>query len=189
MTSLNRVRVALTGPAVTGPGVATHYVLGTMTSSDQSAIKAFWTDIAGQCPIGLAIDVPTSGEIIDDNTGDVTGLWSAGSGGTIHGAGATGYAQGVGARIVWDTNGVTSNRRVRGTTYIVPMLSSAWDPDGTMRAVVVTALEGAASTLRAALPSRLAILTRVTPVHSGTSHAVVSSRVPDTPSWLRSRRT
>lgn len=189
MTNLNRVRVALTGSGVTGPGVATHYVLGTMSSTEQSAIKAFWTDLAGQMPIGVSIDVPTSGEVIDDNNGDVVGLWSAGSGGTIHGAGATGYAQGVGARIVWETNGVTNNRRVRGSTYVVPLLSSAWDPDGTMRAVVVTAIEGAASTLRAALPSRLAILTRLTTVHSGTSHAVTSSRVPDTPSWLRSRRT
>lgn len=189
MTDVNRIRVSLTGSGVTGPGVATHYVLGTMTGSEQTAIKDFWTELAGQMPIGVSITVPTEGEIIDDNTGDVTGLWSAGSGGTIVGAGATGYAQGVGARIVWQTNGVTGNRRVRGSTYVVPLLSSAWEADGTMRSVVVTALEGAASSLRADLPDRLVILTRVTTTHSGTSHAVTGSNVPDTPSWLRSRRT
>lgn len=189
MTNVNRIRVGLTGSGVTGPGVATHYFLGTASSDNVTAFKTFWQAMAGQMPQGVTITVPNEGEVIDDNTGDLVSTWTAGTAQTFVGAGATGYAQGVGARIVWQTLGTTGNRRVRGTTFVVPLLSSAWDPDGTMRTVVVAALKDAGDALVDSLAEALVILTRQTPAHSGTSHAVTGVSVPDTPSWLRSRRT
>jgi len=190
VTNINRIRVSLTGPAVTGGGVATHYWLGTATATDVAAFKTFWTTLAGQCPVGLTATIPNEGEVLDDNDGTIVSSWSVGVPGSAVGAGATGYAQGVGARIVWQTAGLAGGRHVRGTTYVVPMLASAWESDGTMRGVVVDALLSAGTALTGALGAgRMVILTRRTADHSGTSHAVTGVVVPDKASWLRSRRT
>jgi len=188
MTTLVRVRVALGGTAVTGPGVSTFYSAGA-ASVIQPALKAFYTSLLSAFPIGLTITVPTAGETIDDNTGAINGAWAAGSGGTLTGAGAGNYPAGVGARIVWETAGITGGRRVRGSTYLVPLAGGSYDADGSIIAAGIVSFDAAASTLVTALGGEMVILSRVTSSHSGTSHAVTSSRTPDKVSWLRSRRT
>lgn len=189
MTSLNRIRVGLNGSAVTGPGVATHYWLGTAIATDVVAFRAFWFALSALMPTPMSITVPNEGEVIDDNTGEATGLWTADTSATFAGGVAGSYAKGVGARIVWQTLGLTGGRRVRGSTYVVPLASNKYDTDGTLTTAARDAIVDAAGDLRAALGTRLVILTRKTDEHSGTSHEVTDHNVPDTPSWLRSRRT
>ena len=189
MTSVNRIRVALGGTPVTGPGVATHYWLGTATNADIVAFVDFWFALSALMPSAMSITVPNEGDIIDDNTGAPTGIWTGTGGSTFAGGDTGSFAKGVGARIVWQTAGMTGSRRVRGSTFVVPLAGSKFQTDGTLTTAAVDAIVGAAGDLRAALPDRLVVLTRLTTAHSGTSHAVTDHSVPDTPSWLRSRRT
>lgn len=189
MTNVNRIRVSLAGTAVVGPGVATHYWLGTATPDDVVAVRAFWYACSALMPQGMSITVPNQGEIIDDNTGDLVGAWTESTSATFAGGLAQAYSKGVGARVVWPTNGTTGNRHVRGSTYVVPLAGTKFDLDGTLTTSAVTDLKAAADGLLDALQDRLVIVTRRTDEHSGTSHAVTSTLVPDTPSWLRSRRT
>lgn len=175
---------------MTGGGVATHYWLGAAATGDADAFVNFWFTLSAFMPTGVSITVPEQGEVIDDNTGDLVGTWNLPGESNVFTGGVNGtYAKGVGCRVTWLTAGTTGNRRVRGTTYIVPLASNSFDNDGTLLTTRVEAIKAAADALVGDLPDRLAIVTRVTPEHSGTSHAVTSTAVPDTPSWLRSRRT
>lgn len=189
MTTLNRMRVGLSGSAVVGPGVATHYWLGEALATDVVAFRAFWFALSAIMPTPLSITVPNVGETIDDNTGEMNGIWGASTPATFTGGLASAYSKGVGARVVWQTAGITGGRRVRGSTYVVPLAGSNFDTDGTLTSAAVAAITTAASDLMGELEDRLVILTRKTDEHSGTSHAVTGGNVPDTPTWLRSRRT
>lgn len=190
MTNVNRIRIVWSGAGVTGGGVSTHHWLGTAVASDVTAFKSFYIALTSQMPNTVTMTIPNGGEVIDDNTGDLVSTWTAGTGGTAVGAAATGYAQGVGARISWLTAGTTGNRRVRGTTFVVPTASAVFDTDGTLKTAVVNALDTAANTLLSDLGAgRMVIVTRQTPAHSGTSHAVTGAVTADTSTWLTTRRT
>ncbi len=190
MTTLERYRVAWTGTTVIGGGVSTFYTGAGQAAVFQPALKTFFTALKTICPTGTTWTVPTAGETIDDNTGEVNGTWSAGSGGGIFATNSTEYAMGVGARIVWETAGMTGGRRVRGSTYIVPLGSNQWENNGTLSAACLTSLFAAANTLRSSIPAEeMVVLTRLRSTTSGTSHGVLSAEVPDKVSWLRTRKT
>lgn len=140
-------------------------------------------------PSSLTWTIPTAGDTLDDNTGELNGAWTGGAGGTVSGTQGGSFAAGVGARVVWETAGITNGRRVRGSTFLCPLIGGAYDTDGTLIAATRTSLDNASSILTGGSTWTLVILTRLTPAHSGTSHDVVSSTVPDKVSWLRSRRT
>ena len=129
------------------------------------------------------------GEVLDDVTGDVVGVWSAGSGVIAPGGGAGPFAMGVGTRIVWGTNGITNGRRVRGSTYLVPIGSSGYENDGTITGGTLTAFQTAADNLRTALGGDFVIWRRPTASAVGGTSSVLSASVPDKVSWLRTRRT
>jgi hypothetical protein len=161
-----------------GDGVALH-----------SALKTFFTSCKSASPVGTTWNVVTGGELIESTTGALTGVWGGGIGGTIVSTTGSEYAAGVGCRIVWETDGITGNKRVRGSTYWVPIAANQYEPNGTIATGTISTLETAGQALITALDGDLVILTKPKPPRLGNHHEVKGCRVPDRVSWLRSRRT
>lgn len=178
------------GTGVVGGGVSTFYTSGSGATL-KTAAEAFFNAIKGHFPSpGNAWVVPSSGELVESTTSKVVGIWTAGTATSIGWTSSTpSYAAGVGARVVWETDTFVDGRKVRGSTFLVPLTSQFWDSGGTILDSAVTTLQNAAVAFRAAAP--LVIVTRPTTKggSDGGSAAVTSARVPDKVTWLKSRRT
>lgn len=189
MADLARLRVTLTGNPVTGPSVATFYNAQPGNVGFADAVEDFYTAIVGQFPFNLQFTIPSNGDIISTVTGDLTGSWNdPGTGGVVSTSGAANWTQGVGARIVWNTNGIFHGRRVRGATFCVPLWSGAYEGAGMLTSSTITSLQTAADALIADWPD-LCIFSRPVGGGAGEHNLVTSATVPDAVSWLRSRRT
>lgn len=178
----------LGGPPVTGPSVSTFYGDATQVGFP-AAVRAFYSSVAAYLPVGLTATVDSAGDILLDTDGSLQGTWSETSGSVVNGTDNNGWAQGVGGRVRWNTAGVRSGRRVRGTTFLVPigkdMLTGAGQLDDTMLAAWISA----GNTLRAAASSAMRIWSRPHQgLSDGSSHTVTGVFAPDEVSWLRSRR-
>lgn len=188
MASIVRLRVTLTGTPVTGGGLnVTHWAAG--STSAPAAMNAFWTACATFMPNGITISVPNTGDTINDATGQIDGVWTASGGGTITSSGgATSYAQGVGGRVYFFTDGITRGRRVRGEIFVVPVIASSYQSDGTLTSTISGALQTAATTLAGV--AAFGVYTRPQPgLSNGAFHDVLAGIGADNVTWLRSRRT
>lgn len=179
----------LSGGAVVGPGLATFYSTTSSGSGFPGAVKAFYDAIKAALPPDLTVTVPSTGDSIDSLTGDLVGAWSGTGGGSVVGTGSGQYALGVGLRIRWDTAGIVAGRRVRGSTFIVPVMSSTFTGSGALDDTVRGTFATAAGTLAASVPAALTIWSRPTATRAGAISQVTSASVPDKVAWLRSRRT
>lgn len=189
MTTMNRVSVAWQNwPGA--PGVTQLYVTGAITQPSVDSIRSFFQALVSLIPSGLTIQVPSSGDQIDDVTGRITGAWSvASTPAVVTGTASGNYAGNAGAVIHWLTTVVVNNRRLRGRTFIVPLSGGAtYDTGGSLAPATITTLTTAANGLVTALGVTLAIWHRPTNFSGGSSAAVTSVRVPDLAVSLRSRR-
>ena len=188
MANLARVRVSWTGAPVVGPGVSTLYM--DETGSGWSAdLVTFFGAIANRFPTGLTWTIPSSGDLIDVATGELSGTWSGESGGAVAASGGNGYVQGAGCSIEWQTAGIRNGRRVLGRTFLCPLDNGAWSTSGVLNGAVVTALNSALNAYLSANPWGR-IYSRPTATNpTGAMHDITSGGIPVTVSWLRSRRT
>lgn len=191
MASLNRIRVQWVGSAVTGGGISTFYTSGGDVLTFTNALKAFFGSFNGIFPSTMELKYSGTGETIESTTGAVTGAWAITPPANTIGAGGNNYAAGVGCRVVWNTSAITRRRRVRGSTYIVPCVNSAYDTSGTIDNASLALIQGAIPTLLAADGGSMRVYSRPLTLTSadGAAHAVVSGNAVDKVSWLRSRRT
>jgi hypothetical protein len=189
VATINRVRVVWSGSAVVGGGVSTFYFTGTGTGVN-TMVKNFFTGIQSLFPTTVSFTIPATGEQLDSSTGDTTGSWTDGVQSTLVGtATVQNYAAGVGARVTWFTNGRTNNRRVRGTTFLVPISTANYDTDGTLNSTAFAVIRDNAASLVSAASNSLVIWTRPNEEHAGALNSVLSSAAPDKTSWLRTRKT
>lgn len=187
MTNLARLRIDLTGAAVVGPSVMTLYQDAAATGLPAATVT--WLNaIKANLPPSLTLTVPGGGDTLDAATGALNGSWSDGGGGTVTGTGVGGFAIGVGARIVWGTSGIVGGRRVRGTTFLVPLMGGTFDSSGRMQPATVTSLNTPTQAFLTAMGSNLLIWSRPKGARAGTTHPVTSATVKTNPSTLRSRR-
>lgn len=187
MANLNRVRVELTGAAVTGGGVSTFYFLSGATGFTAD-LGDFWEVVASFMPDSCTVIVPNSGETIDLATGQPNGTWTDGTPESHTGSGGSNFFAGVGARAVWETLGYVNGRRVRGSTFLVPLRNGVAD-NGTIETSVLEDLQDAADALVAAQSGDFVVWTRAVGGSGGVATAVTNAVIPDVTSWLRSRRT
>lgn len=188
MTDLNRVRVAWQGwPG--SPGVSTFYIGGTVTQAQIDGIRAYFNSMAGSLPAGLTINVPASGDVIDDVSGLITSAWSvATTPTTVTGTGAGNYAGNAGAVQHWLTGSVINRRRVRGRTFLVPLVATAYDTAGSLSTTTISTMNAAGTALLTALGTGFRVWHRPNNGISGGSAVVTGFRVPDLAVSLRSRR-
>jgi hypothetical protein len=152
-------------------------------------LATFFNAIKSNFPNAVTWDIPGSGDVIDETTGLITGAWTAGTAATITATGGTGsYVAGTGAFVRWQTNGIVNGRRVRGRTFLDPLVVGAFDANGTIATAALGGLQPAATALAAS--GKMLIWHRPTPGGAdGSTHAVVAGTVPDKVSSLRTRRT
>lgn len=187
MPNLARLRVDLSGAGVVGASVLTLY--GTTSGSGLPAATLSWLNaLKANFPNDVTFTVPPGGDLIDDATGNLTGSWSDGGGGSVTGTDAGAFQMGSGFRVKWVTGGVVAGRRVRGTTFFVPAASLAFDTSGRLGSATIAAINTANSAFLSAVSPNLVIWSRPVPGRAGSSHAVTAATVPSTPTQLRSRR-
>lgn len=188
MANLARVRAVWGGSPVVGGGVSTFY-FDEAGSGFVAALGTFFSSVLGRCPPGTFVTIANTGDLIDIATGALSGTWTDGTTQTPAASNAGAYAAGVGTRVEWPTSGIRHGRRVRGSTYIVPIHSACYDVDGTLGGAYLTTFASAASTLYAAKGSIMKVYSRPSSAGGGQANQVIGANVPDRVSWLRSRRT
>lgn len=157
-----------------------------------AAIKTAFDTNKGLFSGNVTISFPVTGDIIDDTTGALTGVWSASVGGTVTGNNAGNPLAGVGACIGWSTGGIVVGkkgpRKLRGRTFIVPLSSACADSDGTLTTTALGQLDSLAAGIQGAGP--LAVWHRPTTAggSDGNSYGVIAHKVRDKVAFLSSRR-
>lgn len=173
---------------VGGTGVTTFYCaeadLGGLTG-----LATFLTGWAAGMPTVVNWQIPSTGDLINDANGQITGSWSSGSGASVTGTGSTSYAGGTGAMVRWNTGEIIDGRRLIGRTFFVPMSSATYDSGGDMVDATRTSLQTVTNTFVAA--TSFLIWSRPTSVAAadGESHLVTSGEVLAKVVSLRSRRS
>jgi hypothetical protein len=115
-----------------GPGFTTIYVRSTAASP--TPLFTFFQNIVQHLPAAVSITVPSTGRLIDESNGKMTGVWNVAGGGTVAGTSANTFAPQSGAQVKWDTGGFSNGRHVRGRMFIVPLSTSQYaaTPPGTL---------------------------------------------------------
>jgi hypothetical protein len=152
----------------------------------------FFGVLLGLMPAGVTINMPTTGPRINPVNGDLVGSWIRASTSTMSGSAGTTYAAGVGASVRWETGVVLDGHRVRGRTYLVPLVSAIFDADGTLMFSQQALILNAALATVTAMGTNMQVWHR--PSTTGTPHVgsavpVTTAAVPDRPAILRSRRS
>lgn len=201
MTSMNRVRVGWSGwPGQ--PGLSTFYLED--QQMDVTAIKTFFTALAGFLPGGITWTIPSLGDKIADTDGSIAGSWVGTGGGQVVATGSNSTYSGVsGFCVDWKTATIHGRRRIQGRTFFVPATIASYQGDGTIADSARTTISAAASALVSSLTPKLLVWSRpvVAPAinpppgstipivpRDGASGPVVAAFVPDMAIALRSRR-
>jgi hypothetical protein len=159
------------------------------------AVRTMFNAVAGQLPNDVSISFP--GEYLerDTETGTLLGSTAVTPPASVTGSSAGVYAAPAGARIRWNTGAIVAGRRVSGSTFLVPLATTAYQTDGTILAAVITTLQNAAQAYLDDVDMVPAVWSRPTftgdpPVldRGGSIHAVQGVAIPDRVAVLRSRR-
>jgi hypothetical protein len=189
MANLSRINVAWQNwPGA--PGVSTFYYDDTvLIQPGLDALRAFFNAFVTYLPSGMTIQVPGSGDRIDDASGNLLGVWSATQPAVVTGTAAGAYAGNAGAVIHWLTSGFVNGRRLRGRTFLVPLVPGiANENNGSLATAFLTAGNNAATTMLAAVGANLRVWHRPVGGAGGSSASVTAHRIPDLAVSLRSRR-
>lgn len=188
MANLSVLVFPWTGSPVVGPGATVlHSAVGD-EGNLVAAYNTFLNAVKANLPTGTVVSSPTAGNVLDEASGDVVSSWSLGAAGPVSMTGGTSWVNGVGMRVTWPTIGFVSGRRVVGSTFLVPLVSGAYEGAGNITPTVMTAVTTAAVAM-GTTPNALRIYSRPTPGHAGISYPALTGVVPDKVSWLRTRRT
>ncbi len=112
-------------------------------------INTFADKLKGLIPNGASLQVQQDVEVIEDSTGELLNVVSTASKPAITSlaTASMSFAGPVGAVITWRTGGVRNGRRIRGRTFLVPLVGAAFDAQGRIAANNLTQLQTAAATL------------------------------------------
>lgn len=188
MADLQRVRVVWTGDAVTGGGVSTFYFDAAATGFVAN-LRTFFDGMKSVIAGGVTWTFPGQGDVIDSATGEITGTWTEATPADVNSSGIGVHAQGVGARVTWGTAAIRNGRRVRGSTFLVPLTAGCYADDGTIETGILTLMRGVVSSAITDFDGAARIYSRPDGTQAGAGAAILSGTVPDRVSWLRSRRT
>lgn len=189
-----------------GPGLTQMAVLGAAggdwnpngAQAAVNAVRAFWAGITAHLPDELRLLVSPVVDTYDRATGDLFSSHTAATApATVAGTSTAGYAGGAGVKVTWNTNQIRDGRRVRGSTFIVPIAGSVWTANGNIGTVAATAINNAATQLindlnTGSTPlgiwSRPREATETREARAGFATEVVSGNVGNKSAILRGRR-
>lgn len=139
-----------------GPGLTQFALLGAAgggwnpggTQGAVSAVRTFWDSIKALLPDELRLTVSPVIDEYNELTGELTNSYVAGTTPTVvAGTSATSYAAGAGAKITWNTNQIRNGRRVRGSTFIVPLAAANYTITGTISTTAIASLNNSAGNM------------------------------------------
>jgi hypothetical protein len=170
-----------------GAGLSTFYTLDSIDATVE--LGTFWNAVKAVLSSTVNVAVPNSGDVLDASTGQLTGGWTGGTAASYTGTSAGAYAAGCGAFIKWGTSGVANGHRVRGRTFVTPILAAGYDTDGTIAGGYLTIIQNAATTLAAT--GKIYVWHRPTSPGGtdGQMFLITSGSVPDKVTSLKSRRS
>lgn len=126
---------------------------------------------------------------LDPATGDLISLETASTATTAWSGAFSALGGGAsGAVIGWKTTGVNRGRVVRGRTFVVPIARDEYDPDGTLLAGAITALNTAATNYRTSAAYESVVWSRPRAGAGGAAFPITAHQVRDKAAILRSRR-
>ena len=170
-----------------GSGVSVFYC--NFGSDITVELATFFNAVKANFPAVVTWDIPATGDVIDETNGEITGAWIGGTAATIVATGAGAYVGGTGAYVRWQTAGIVGGRRVRGRTFLCPLITTSFDTQGTILAGALTSFQTAATTLAGSGKLRVWHRPSGPGATDGSQHAVVGATVPDKVTSLRTRRT
>lgn len=166
---------------------------GGAVDSTLSDLHNFFNAITAQLPATVGVTVHQEADLFDPASGDLEGTVTAATAlPRVVGTGSGTYANGSGCSVIWETGSIARSRRCRGRTYLVPLVGSAYQSDGTLAAGTISAIQGAANaivTSTAARSQGLQVWSRPNAKYpSGVINQVISALVKDQPAGLQTRR-
>lgn len=181
------------------PGVSQMYLTGANipTQANIDAIRTFFNAFVTSLPSGLTIQVPSSGDAMNATDGKIAGSWSVGATpAPVVGTGTNSYAGNAGAVLHWLTNDVINGRRLRGRTFFVPLVSNAFETNGSLGTLFINTAVAAGTTYLSSQGASAGVWSRPfthptdpTKNREGTVRQATSVRMPDLAVSMRSRRT
>lgn len=176
------------------PGVTVVHgrISGAFTSAQAAQALAdrtrtFFDAMKGYVGGGVAWTFPA--EVTEHNTatGDLEGVDAITAPAPVTSTGSGAYAAPSGMRFEWRTDAIVSGRRLRGRTFIVPLVTSQYETNGTISGTLITAAQTAANAFLSA-----GVFTACQPSVWSRTHGVqsdiTSANIPDEVAILRSRR-
>lgn len=174
-----------------GPGYNNLHFFGdpVSPSTAQDAVEAvveFWQAEALWLGGPLTFSVQPDVSILDEATGALLRIESTSppAQGTTSGGGP--YAAGVGAVVGWQTNAVHLTKRLRGRTFLTPLLGAQYEANGTITSAALTAMRAAATTLAAV--ANFGVYGRPVDGAGGEWAGCTGATIRDHVAWLSSRR-
>jgi hypothetical protein len=161
------------------------YFLDTATAVE--SVHEFWVSLEADLPNDVHIQVEDSGDVLDSETGDLTGTWVSDGVDIVDGGASTGYSAASGAVVDWLTSTIADSKRLRGKSFIVPLAGGAYTAAGVLNSTFVTALEAYGATLISTQSTSFVVWHRGTGTN-GSVGLITSAHVPNTVAVLRSRR-
>lgn len=171
MAEIYRTRIALTGWEG-APGLNTlHWSKGTLVArpgpSDVAAfhaeIAAAWTVGKGYCCDGWSMEVEPTVDIIDVDSGNITGVITSSAAAPTATQGTaviSKVARNTVLNIAYSTDIWNAGRRLRGRTFFGPLNQEALGEDGQILQSCVDAMEDAFVAITSGIGPRLAVYSR-----------------------------
>lgn len=154
-------------------------------------VAAFANLLKGYIPLVAALNVEGDVEIIDSTDGSLINVISVTSPVTYQGGGTGNFSSPAGAVINWRTATIRRGRRMRGKTFLVPLVATSFSTGGGVSSSAVTAIAAAGNTMAAAgTEVQLGVFGRPSgpAATDGVFGFVASASVPNSPAILTSRR-
>lgn len=178
------------------PGLSTLFLENPPTQAQIDSVRTFFNAFNALVPSGLTTQVPSTGDVINEVDGKIVDSWTVGTTPLPSaGIGTGSYAGNAGAVVNWLATGIVNGRRVRGRTFLVPLVQTAYDTQGSLASASITLISNAAQAYIAGADFAGRVWARpyvdpkgVNPSRPGSSHQITKSRVPDLAVSLRSRR-
>lgn len=198
MAQLARIKINWTG-FVGAPGYTNLYFRdpGSATMS-QSVVNAAvtatdtWLDAwKSLVPPVVSFVIDPNVEVIDENTGTLVALFTGTPATTRLGTGTGVYSAATGAVVNWKTIGIRNGRVMRGRTFMVPLIGTAYDAAGSLDNTKLGTIRTATATFTSSFgTSSLVVWGRPTTSGgtNGVAAVVTGFNIPDMAAVLRSRR-
>lgn len=177
-----------------GPSVSTfHGVANTPSTAQLFAdnIREFFDGLASKLPDEVSVTFDTEVIELDTALGTLVGVQAVTAPLTVDGTGTGVWAAGVGARVVWGTSNIVGGRRVRGSTFLVPLAANQYDTSGQILSASIAGITATAELLLSdnlAAGTPLQVYSRPIPGRPGTTSVVEAASVPSVVATLRGRK-